>query len=214
MASEAQLKYWESMRGKTSCVKGKHWKIKDTSKMHHSPWNKDKKLHYEVWSKSQKGIHLSPKSEFKKGMISWNKGKTGIYSKETIDKIKAGRAKQVFTQEQELKRIEGIKEAYRSGKRKPIRGEKSHFWRGGLREELYSIDWTKTLKRSIRERDNHICRICNTIQKDKAHDVHHIDYDKKNCNPINLITLCKKCHAKTNQKRDYWIEYFKNNIKK
>lgn len=89
MASEAQLKYWESMRRKTSCVKGKHWKIKDTSKMHHSPWNKGKKLHYEVWSKSQKGIHLSPKSEFKKGEIrisgqnnyNWKGGTTSINEK-------------------------------------------------------------------------------------------------------------------------------------
>lgn len=35
--------------------------------------------------------------------IPWNKDKTGIYSKETIAKIKAGRAKQVFTQESKLK---------------------------------------------------------------------------------------------------------------
>lgn len=27
------------------------------------------------WSKTQKGIHLSPNSEFKKGTIPWNKGK-------------------------------------------------------------------------------------------------------------------------------------------
>jgi len=27
-------------KGKTSVVKGMHWKIKDTSKMHHKSWNK------------------------------------------------------------------------------------------------------------------------------------------------------------------------------
>lgn len=36
----------------------------------------------------------------------------------------------------------------------------------------------------------------------------HIDYNKKNCNPKNLITLCRKCHSKTNSNRDYWINYF------
>lgn len=39
---------------------------------------------------------------------------------------------------------------------------------------------------------------------------HPIDYNKKNCDPINLITLCLECHGKTNYKRDYWIEFFKS----
>lgn len=43
----------------------------------------------------------------------------------------------------------------------------------------------------------------------KKHDVHHIDYNKFNCNPENLITLCKSCHVKTNHNRNYWINYFK-----
>jgi len=38
--------------------------------------------------------------------------------------------------------------------------------------------------------------------------VHHIDYDKKNCDPENLITLCKNCHPKTNSNRGDWIEFF------
>ncbi len=29
------------------------------------------------WNKDLKGIHLSPESEFKKGMIPWNKGLIG-----------------------------------------------------------------------------------------------------------------------------------------
>lgn len=41
----------------------------------HMPWNKGKKTGLIPWSKSQKGIHLSPNSEFKKGLIPWNKGK-------------------------------------------------------------------------------------------------------------------------------------------
>src|ERR1035437_9217759 len=32
--------YWENKKGKTSTVKGMHWKIKDTSKMHHKGWNR------------------------------------------------------------------------------------------------------------------------------------------------------------------------------
>ena len=90
-----------------------------------------------------------------------------------------------------------------------FRGSKGNNWRGGLSFEFYSIDWTGTLRRSIRERDHYICQICGELQSDKAFDVHHIDYNKKNCNPDNLITLCRKCHNKTNFNRECWIIYFK-----
>lgn len=36
----------------------------------------------------------------------------------------------------------------------------------------------------------------------------HIDYNKHNLSPENLVTLCKSCHAKTNFNRNYWIKYF------
>ncbi len=85
-----------------------------------------------------------------------------------------------------------------------LKGEKSYLWKGGITYNPYSVDWTRTLKRSIRERDNYICQICNQY----GYAVHHIDYNKENCNPNNLITLCIKCHAKTNQNRSYWIDYF------
>lgn len=68
-------------------------------------WNKGKKLHYTVWnrnltkeiderlkkfgekvSKALKGKHNSPKTEFKKGHITWNKNKKGCFSKESIKK--------------------------------------------------------------------------------------------------------------------------------
>jgi hypothetical protein len=87
-----------------------------------------------------------------------------------------------------------------------LSGEKSPFWQGGKSFEPYSTDWTKTLKRSIRERDKYTCQICG---KEPAIHCHHIDYDKQNCNPENLITLCHTCHNKTNQNRNYWINYFK-----
>jgi 5-methylcytosine-specific restriction endonuclease McrA len=91
---------------------------------------------------------------------------------------------------------------------KTPRGEKAYQWQGGKSFIPYSLDWTDTLKRSIRERDRYTCQICNKPQGDEAHDVHHIDYNKLNCNPKNLITLCRQCHAKTSFNREYWIEYF------
>ena len=41
----------------------------------------------------------------------------------------------------------------------------------------------------------------------------HIDYDKRNNDPKNLITLCHSCHSKTNYNRNYWINYFKGRQK-
>jgi len=82
----------------------------------------------------------------------------------------------------------------------------TEFKRRGGSFEPYTINWTETLKRSIRERDNYICQICSQY----GNFVHHIDYDKKNCNSDNLITLCHKCHSKTNYNRNYWINYFRN----
>ena len=100
----------------------------------------------------------------------------------------------------------GIKQTEKSKKKisEALKGEKSYLWRGGITNNPYTIDWTETLRRSIRERDNYICQLCSQY----GNIVHHKDYDKKNCNPDNLITLCKKCHAKTSFNREYWINYF------
>ena len=88
------------------------------------------------------------------------------------------------------------------------KGEKSSLWKGGISFEKYGFDWTNLLKHSIRTRDCFICQIC----KKNGWVIHHIDYKKKNCNPNNLITLCRSCHAKTNFNREYWINYFNNLI--
>lgn len=92
------------------------------------------------------------------------------------------------------------------------KGEKGSNWQGGKSFEVYPQDWTYDLKESIRKRDNYTCQECG-IHKDELNrklHVHHIDYNKKNCNPINFITLCCACHMKTNYNKEYWMEYFKN----
>lgn len=84
-------------------------------------------------------------------------------------------------------------------------GKDSPNWKGGISHNPYSVDWTKTLRRAIRERDKHSCQIC----KEEGISVHHIDYNKENCNPNNLITLCGRCHSETNYNRKNWIKFFK-----
>jgi len=99
-------------------------------------------------------------------------------------------------------------------KRLDMIGEKNPSWNGGISFEPYSVDWTETLRRSIREKDRYVCQICNKQQGDRAFCVHHIDYNKKNNNPYNLITLCFSCHLKTNFSRENWIKYFNNKYKR
>ncbi len=90
----------------------------------------------------------------------------------------------------------------------PLNGEKHWNWQGGLSFKPYTTDWTITLRKSIRERDHYICSMCKLPQGEEALHVHHIDYNKTNCNPDNLISLHRGCHVKTNTNRDYWTNYF------
>ncbi|MEK6879708.1 MAG: HNH endonuclease signature motif containing protein [Nanoarchaeota archaeon] len=99
-----------------------------------------------------------------------------------------------------------FKKMMASNSKPDMKLEKNSAWKGGISFEPYSVDWTETLKRAVRERDKYICKICGLY----GLDIHHIDYNKKNCDLENLITLCHSCHAKTNYNRDYWQKYFKN----
>lgn len=147
----------------------------------------------------------NPKCGFQKGH-KINKGK--VYSKEQRKayenywKNKKGKTYEEIMGEKQAKLL---KEKQSNMRQK----EKHPNWKNGTSFEPYSVDWTKTLKRSIKERDNFKCKVCN----DEGNFIHHIDYNKKNCNVDNLITLCNSCHSKTNYNRKHWIKYFKNKIK-
>jgi hypothetical protein len=136
---------------------------------------------------------------FKKGMVGCNKGKK--FSEESRKKMSIAHKGEIWTEERK-------KHGSLSHK-----GAKSWNWLGGKSFEEYTEDWTETLRNSIRERDKLMCQICGLHQEEldgfhKRLSVHHIDYDKKNLDPENLITLCISCHTKTNINREYWIKYF------
>ena len=84
----------------------------------------------------------------------------------------------------------------------------------------YPIDFNEQLKEEVRDRDNHECQCCHKTEEQELIDlnrklsIHHIDYDKENCNEENLISLCIRCHLKTNYNREYWKMLFKNLIEK
>jgi hypothetical protein len=91
-------------------------------------------------------------------------------------------------------------------------GSKNYNWVGGKSYEKYGKEFNKILKELIRERDGRKCFLCNKIEGNIRLCIHHIDYNKKNNDPKNLISLCVKCHVATNKNREYWTKYFKSNI--
>jgi hypothetical protein len=77
--------------------------------------------------------------------------------------------------------------------------DKSPFWQGGVSKLPYSFDFTTELKITIKQRDGFCCQRPECSDKYKPLVIHHIDYNKKNCAPSNLISLCRKCHGKNKQ---------------
>ena len=93
---------------------------------------------------------------------------------------------------------------------KAFTGKNHPNWIDGRSYEPYPLGWNKTFKEQIRYRDGYQCQICGMpeVENCRKLDVHHIDYNKNNLDPKNLISLCQSCHSKTNFNRDYWYAYF------
>ena len=85
-------------------------------------------------------------------------------------------------------------------------GTRNPAWRGGISNEPYDLGFNDKLRKMIKCRDNHRCQLCGGIDLMLA--VHHIDYNKKNSKPENLISLCMSCNAKVNANRGFWQQYF------
>lgn len=85
-----------------------------------------------------------------------------------------------------------------------ILGKNSANYIHGQGHLSYCPEFSNSLKKEIRERDNYICQSC----LEYGNDVHHIDYNKENNKRNNLLTLCHRCNIKVNFNRDYWYAYF------
>ena len=85
----------------------------------------------------------------------------------------------------------------------------------------YPFIFDNKLKEKIRKRDNYQCKNCNITEEEHIMvvgcvlSIHHIDYDKMNCEEDNLISLCNQCNTRANFNRNYWkkIYNFKMEIK-
>ncbi len=94
--------------------------------------------------------------------------------------------------------------------RAKMTGARHWAWRGGAGRRGYTQSFTPDLKKEIRVRDGYNCRLCGISETEtkKTHTVHHMDYNKANDDPVNLLTLCRSCHGHTNTNRDHWMAAF------
>lgn len=90
------------------------------------------------------------------------------------------------------------------------KAELNYAWIEDRNSLKYPDEFNEILKEKIRNRDNHECQLCNIKEEilEELLSVHHIDYNKQNCNEENLISLCRNCHRKSNGNRDFWFTYF------
>ena len=89
------------------------------------------------------------------------------------------------------------------------KGPFSSGWKGGVSKEPYCTNWDRYLKEYIKERDGYKCMNPICCGKVKRLSVHHIDYNKKNCGPGNLITLCASCNSRANKDRVWHESWYK-----
>ncbi len=164
-------------------------------------------------SRAKKGKKLT--EEHKENIRIKSKGRK--QTEEAKQKIKEGNRGKIVSEESKQKNSnshkgkKASKETIQkmSDKRKM---NKNPNWNGGSSFEPYSPEFNKELKQLILERNNYKCQNPNCDGNHKKLHVHHIDYDKTNNDPKNLITLGVSCHAKTNGKnnRTYWTEFYQN----
>jgi 5-methylcytosine-specific restriction endonuclease McrA len=99
-------------------------------------------------------------------------------------------------------------------------GDKNPNWHGGTENFPYPFEFNEELKEFIRNRDNYECQNCSMTEEEHlivtgmVLHIHHIDYNKDNCNEDNLITLCNSCNSRANFNRDYWLNYYQIKLQK
>ena len=206
---EIQIKFFHKIRGIPLYIVGHSSKDEKLKKEVIKGLNRTRKDLY----LRNKGKHLSPNTEFKKGMVSWNKNKTNIYSKETLKLMKIKKQGKHYSIATEFKKGQNIK-------------EKHWNWKGGvisLYEQIRNLEEYNQWRNEIFKRDNYTCQNCSDSVGNNL-EAHHIksfieilqDFlqvynqfspieDKETLvrlamsyqlfwDTMNGITLCKECH--------------------
>jgi len=90
-------------------------------------------------------------------------------------------------------------------------GHKNPNWKGGIAHEPYCPIWLdKEYKEDIKARDNYRCQNpdCWGTANHLPLLIMHIDNDKKNCHPDNLITGCFSCNSRAQKDREWHTAWY------
>lgn len=87
--------------------------------------------------------------------------------------------------------------------RKKLSGKNHYKWINDKSKKKYCTEFTKEFKKDIKKWDNNQCRNPHCLDGSLL-SVHHIDYNRLNCHPLNTITLCRACNSRANYARSFW----------
>jgi hypothetical protein len=205
-----KISYATALYGKGRCQTcskiGRHHSKETKQKIKNS--NKSQKRSKETRlkiSKLHKGKLLSKETKIKisKSTTGKNNGHFGKkHSKESRLKISIALKGKKHSLESRLKRSKFSK------------GKNNSNWRGGISYFPYTKDFSKELRFKIRYRDNFTCQNCKITEKNhikkfyQVLHIHHINYNKIDCDENNLISVCINCNTIANSNRDYWFAYY------
>jgi len=163
-------------------------------------------------------------SKSKKGCTPWNKGKVDvqIYSIETRKKMSLSRIGKESPNKGKVNWFKHTKETKQKianywkdpEYRNNLSGINHYSYDPNRNYEYCQIFSDNEFKNSIKERDNYKCSNKDCWETTKTLCIHHIDYDKKNCHPDNLICVCISCNVRANSNKSYWEKYYKSLIRK
>ncbi len=206
--------------------------VKERNRIAHlgkKPWNKGKRGVQVAWNKEKSLIetHGEKKAkEIKRKIGNHKKNKTyeEIYGKEKADKLR--KSLKEFMEGKTYIKLHGEEKAEKlkkehaermRGKNNPMFeiGKNHPNWRGGCTKEGYCEEWrTKDLKEHVLDRDYYKCQNLQCENKSDRLCVHHINYNKKDCDPWNLITTCFSCNSIANYNREWWNSYYQEIIRR
>lgn len=85
-------------------------------------------------------------------------------------------------------------------------GENNPNFNGWSSRLPYGKEWEPKLKKRIAQRDGYLCKYCGVLAPDGC--PHHINYNKLDCRPINLVWVHNRCNNKFNVNRENWIDFW------
>lgn len=180
--------------------KGKHYSPQTEFKKGNIPWTKGVPHELQPLLGSHhskmhnKNISLTRRRLFREGKLKvWSEG----LSKETNEILRlhsirmSGKGNPSYGKTPDKKMCIFLSEINK--------GAKNFNWNGGSSLQKYPTEFNRQLKRVIKRQNNSKCMICSARRYKHKFHTHHIDLNKNNCNPNNLVPLCSKCHNFTHK---------------